>query len=1844
VLGIVNRGEAAMRCIRTVKRLRALERSDLSTLALYTPPDRDAPFVRHADRAVALPVKTTPVAAYLDRELVVETLVEAGADAVWPGWGFLAEDPLFVERSVEAGLVFLGPSAEAMRRLGDKISAKQLAERLGVPVTPWSGGAVEDAAAAEAAAVAIGYPVVIKASAGGGGRGIRMVETPEGLAEAFRSASAEALAAFGDGRVFLEKKLSGGRHVEVQIAADHHGWVRALGLRDCSVQRRHQKVVEEAPPPGLPAELDSALRRAAESVAREVGYVGVGTVEFLVDGRHFYFLEMNPRLQVEHGITEETTGLDLVELQIRIARGERLEGLSPPERGAAIEVRICAEDPDAGFLPSPGRIARFDPALGPGIRLDTGVTAGSVVPPDFDSLVAKLIASGADREQARTRLLSALEDFDLVVEGGATNKAFLIEILRSPDFVRGCVHTAWLDGLERPFPPPYALEGLIAAAILTYQANRRDALANFYADTSNLAPDRIPSSTGQEIDLTYQGEGYRLEVFAIGGWNYRVELEGRRVEANLREEGAHLARLILGGRTLRVLYDRTATGWRLEVESTVHRFGLQRAGQVRAATPAMVVAVHVEVGQAVEAGQSLGLLEAMKMEVAFSAPVSGVVAEVLVRPGQQVAAGDVLLVIEPSGADRAADSRPLRLRFAETPDPLAPLFREGLEGRLGEARFPAVEREPKGVRWRALRALRDEVRGILLGYDVDPERAERIAEFLEAPLPQRLSAAFRWRLAEIRHELAVAADIDELFRRTPSRSAAGELGPSNNERLRMYVRRIRAAGSGISEEFLARLRRALRHYGITSLAFSNALERAVVRLLASQRERVLRDRLILAILHRLQALSRVRTPLGRDPRLRAVLERIASLRGVVSDAVADAAVQTNYEIFQRPEIEARALAASQRVERELRWAETVPVALPEESLLELASAPSSLFARIRAWLDDRDLRRRALAAAAWRRRLYAPLSPSSAVSLDPTGSVELLVYPDGRRVLGVLPEPSGQCPGLREAVARAATEGPIHALEVLEATPDTVERILPEVPQAVERVTFCLDREGAQYRTFRQENGGFREDCSLQGLHPEVARRLGFARLVRFDLERQPAPEGIYCFFGKSRELPGDERLFVLADLPGFRHPRGLPVERLLPLFEQTFYEAARALRERIAVRDPDRRLLWNRITVVVSPTVAFDPSIAEPLARRLAPATRHLGLEKVVIRLEAALAGQDPRPIEAEVVDLTGTNLQLRFREPHDEPLRPASAYERKVVEARRRRVLYPYEIVRLLTESGVGPPDPAPGPSIFEEFDLDPHASKPTAVSVAGRPFGENRAAVVFGIVSTPTAKVPEGLRRVLILSDPTLGMGALAAPECDRIVAAIDLAERLELPVEWVPVSAGARIAMDSGTENLDATARVVRRIVTFTQRGGVIHVVVDGVNVGAQSYFDALATMLPHTRGALVMTPRGSMVLTGRAALEASGAVAAEDEIAIGGLERIMGPNGEAQYAASDFADAYRILYEHYRYTYVVPGEAVPRRFETADPAERDFTLEPCLGGGFETVGQIFDEATNPGRKKPFPMRPVMQALIDRDGGFLERWAPMVGAETAIVWDAHLGGWPVCLIGIESQNVPREGYRPLDGPSSWTGGTLFPLSSKKIARALNAASGNRPVVILANLSGFDGSPESMRKLQLEYGAEIARAIVNFDGAVFFVVVGRYHGGAYVVFSQELNEGLYAAALTGSYASVIGGAAAAAVVFPKEVRARALRDPRIRSLLAERGSAGLDPRSERLFEEVLLEKRAEVAQEFDRIHSVERALAVGSLSEIVEPRRLRPWLVQKVGEWYELKTGGIHRRKETGLRGRP
>jgi acetyl-CoA carboxylase carboxyltransferase component len=761
--------------------------------------------------------------------------------------------------------------------------------------------------------------------------------------------------------------------------------------------------------------------------------------------------------------------------------------------------------------------------------------------------------------------------------------------------------------------------------------------------------------------------------------------------------------------------------------------------------------------------------------------------------------------------------------------------------------------------------------------------------------------------------------------------------------------------------------------------------------------------------------------------------------------------------------------------------------------------------------------------------------------------------------------------------------------------------------------------------TFRPGPDGLAEDQVLRGLHPMMSHRLHLARLSEFELERLPAVEDVYLFHGTGRSNPKDERLFALAevrDLTAVRDDQGRVTA--LPEFELMLIEALEGIRSFQAPRKPSRRLHWNRILLHVWPVIDLSPEEIRALVERMGPASTGLGVEMTLVSGRM----QEPGGVRDRVLRFfspAGGDVVVEVDDPPLVPLRPLDESAQRVIAARRRGMLHPAEIVKMLAPARGEVTAEGQPAGDFVEHDFDAEGR----LVPVDRPPATNPTGIVVGLIRNFTERHPEGMLRVALLGDPTRALGSLAEPECTRIIAALDLAAELQVPVEWFALSAGAKIAMDSGTENMDWIAAVLRRIIEFTQAGGELNVIVTGINVGAQPYWNAEATMLMHTRGILVMTPASAMVLTGKQALDYSGAVSAEDNFGIGGYDRIMGPNGQAQYWAPDLAGACRLLLDYYEHTYVAPGERFPRRATTTDPADRDVRDAPhqAPGSDLVRVGDIFSDATNPDRKKAFDIRSVMRAAVDNDRAPLERWPAMRQAEAAVVWDAHLGGRPVTVIGIESRPLPRHGLIPADGPEQWTSGTLFPRSAKKISRAINAASGRRAVVVLANLAGFDGSPESMRECQLEFGAEIGRAVVNFDGPIVFCVVSRYHGGAFVVFSQRLNEQLETVAVRGSRASVIGGAPAAAVVFARDVEQAAARDERVIAL-DERiaaADAGERPalRAERaaLWESVLSEKRGALAAEFDAVHSVDRAVQMGSVREIIEPSALRPYLIDAV-----------------------
>lgn len=649
---VANRGEIACRVLRSAQAL------GYRTVAVFSEADAQALHVALADEAICLgPAPAS--ASYLDGSRLLAAAQRSGADAIHPGYGFLAESADFAEACAAAGIVFVGPPVAAIRAMGDKAAAKAQMRAADVPCVPGYESDAQDEAGFQAAAESLGLPLLVKASAGGGGRGMRRVDSLAALPSALSAARAEAESTFGDGRLLLERVIERARHIEVQVLGDSHGNIVHLGERDCSTQRRHQKVIEEAPSPAVDAELRERLGAAAVAAARALGYVGAGTVEMLVETPEgapasFYFLEMNTRLQVEHPVTELVTGLDLVALQLDVAAGAALPfGQQDVQlTGHAIEARLYAEDPAAGYLPQTGEILAFEAPKGEGVRCDHGLCAGLEVSPHYDPLLAKVIAYGADRAQARRRLSRALRE--TVLLGLRHNRALLLSLLDSPIFVAGDMTTDWLDGpagaalpSRLPAPAPAREALLFAAALfarrqhragddgfrLAHPASQRLALVDEAGSTHQL---RFAHGPGGRLDVV-EADGLReLRLVAETGSRARVELDRHQRGGHYAWSKDGALHLEFDGMTL-LLHEAEERGREQKARGT---------GLLRAPTSGRVIAVSVAVGDRVEAGQLALTLEAMKMETPVRCDVDGVVAEVRAEAGAQVERASLLVRIE----------------------------------------------------------------------------------------------------------------------------------------------------------------------------------------------------------------------------------------------------------------------------------------------------------------------------------------------------------------------------------------------------------------------------------------------------------------------------------------------------------------------------------------------------------------------------------------------------------------------------------------------------------------------------------------------------------------------------------------------------------------------------------------------------------------------------------------------------------------------------------------------------------------------------------------------------------------------------------------------------------------------------------------------------------------------------------------------------------------------------------------------------------------------------------------------------------------------------------------------
>ncbi|MGF1508437.1 MAG: carboxyl transferase domain-containing protein [Myxococcota bacterium] len=1799
VVALVGQGVDTSRIARALREIGLGTGRRFRTLAVVEAQGSGSIVQRSADDVVEL-----PEGLRLHQANEVAPLLAAhGVTAVVPGLG--SGEPIFpwAKRVKAEGWRFIGPSVASLRRWLEPLRLRQTAQSLGIATVPWSGKVLHSLDEVKVHAARLGFPVLLRAPTAvqtglGVARSAKELETTFAAAVERSAQAADSNA----GGVLLERLLPGVRRLEVPVVSfpDGRRWI--LDVIDASLRRRDGSVIVEAPAPGLDVAIQRKVRAAAAQFAEVLRHEHVGTMAFLYrpGTAEVTFLGYDFGRGGEHAAAEMLRGIDLAKLRVALGLDLPLPRGGPPEpRGHAMAAQLRVEPSESHPI-----LMHFRPASGPGVRTDSDARAGDRLSPQ--AAVAEIIAHGTDRWEALARLRSALAESAYIVRGGETSMSALLHVTRSPELEAGPVVVDWWieqlrEGELRS--RQHVAEALLVAAADTHAVGHVADREAFVASAAQGRPATRPP-TSRAVELELDGEVHGLVVTALDIDRYEVLTDAGRVQLRFERGMGRERVLICGGTRYAITTSRTDRVHEVLVNGEPYRIRHLPGGVVRADFPAIVVGVDVAEGEQVAAGDPVATLEAMNMELVVASKHSGRVRKVLVQRGQQVSPSQPLVWLE--SARSRADSERSRVDF-------------GILVRRSAPPPPL-----------------DVLQSFFRGFDVALDSAQEAAQVLDPASDLGPLVAAFIRLLELGPASPEIEDAPD-----------GGVRLGYGEFVASFLTTWDARN--LPQNFLSRLQEAAEAYGATSLERTPELVEALFRLHMAMARRSELVVCLLGLLGRQLEMSPA-PELGYA--YRGLLDRLIALTQSILPEVCETARAVQFRLFDGPHLARLRAGYLEEMEAATRQLEEGP---SREAIERLISGPLTVTSRLMQRGANSALRAASLEVLLRRYYRSRQLSGSDIEVLDPDGPLLCAaIAADGpghdRTIVGWL----GDLPGLIAygSVLRGALErlsGPV-GLELAIVRSDTAPHteshlrgVLSELhlPPCVDRVVFILgpspDDDGASNTsaacpTFVRGIEGFAPHLA-GSVHPMTAERLGIDRLCNFDLELVAADGDIHAFLGTGKGQPEDRRIFVHAevrDLTAVRDDAG----RLMgfPELEQVCAEALALLR-RIRRRSSRRgRAESNRLEITLRPPIGQDRQGLADTVRDFAPAAIGLGLEE--IRVNAR--DQNGEQSVFRLLNPSGLGVEVLIERPSSSPIPLMSKYEQKVAQLRRRGLTHPYDLARRLT-----PDEEAASPALprghMEELDLDDETGTLLPVD---RPPGENVSSIIVGRITTFTEAYPEGMTRVALFGDPSQAMGSLAEPECRRIIAALDLAEELDVPLEWYAISGGAEISKESGTENMDWISAVLRRIIDYTQKGRELNVVVCGINVGAQSYWNAEATMLMHTKGVLVMVPGSAMVVTGKQALDFSGGVSAEDNLGIGGYDRIMGPNGQAQYFAENLISAGKVLLRYYAHSYRAPGERFPRRRHTSDPVDRDVCTSrhgPAEGSTFATVGEVFSREHNPGRKRPFDIRSIMRAVADQDHPPLERWRDMRDAETVVTWDAHLGGRPVALLGIESRPIKRMGLIPGDGPKMWTAGTLVPQSSRKMARSINAASGNRPLVVLANLSGFDGSPESMRKWQLEYGAEIGRAIVNFDGPIAFTVVSRFHGGAFVVFSNRLHENMETFAVEGSYASVIGGGPAAAVVFAGELSKRIAADPRVveaeeqvkRSSGPGKAEAGVRLRQAR--GSAHAEHLAQLAKEYDDTHSVARAQRVGSVHHIIAPERLRPELIAAVERGIERTLAG-------------
>ncbi|MEO7446745.1 MAG: biotin/lipoyl-containing protein, partial [Humibacillus sp.] len=1093
---------------------------------------------------------------------------------------------------------------------------------------------------------------------------------------------------FGSGIVFLEKLVTGARHIEVQVIAVGQGTAWAVGVRDCSVQRRNQKVIEESASPVLAPEQVAEVKASAERLAVAVGSAGAGTVEFLYHpGEKFFaFLEVNTRLQVEHPITEVVTDTDLVKLQIYVADGGRLDELPggrPTQRGHAVEARLNAEDPDRDFAPSPGRISLLTFPSGPGIRVDTGVGEGDTIPADFDSMIAKIIASGRDRDEALARLRRALGETTVVIDGGSTNKSFILDLLAQPEIIDGSADTGWIDRVRaegRLVSHRNSGIALVAAGIEAYEDAEAIERARLLESARGGRP-QVQHAVGRAIDLKLRGAAYKVMVLRTASDRYRVSIqngdETHVIDASVDRIDDYAGRITVQGRTYRLVTATHGPVHLVEVDGVTHRVSRDEGGVVRSPAPALVVATPAAVGTEVASGAPVLVLESMKMETVLPAPFAARVRELLVTVGSQVETGAPLVRLEPTGDG----SEVAEATAAETVD---------LE-------LPATDEATASARERAERAIGD-LSANVLGFDGDPSGDRRqLSTYLTAR--DELASAGQVPLGQEIAVLELVADFAELSRNRPVEQERHTelLVHSPREHFHTYLQSLDADRAGLPDDFREKLARVLRHYGVTDFERTPELQEAVFRIFLAQQRSAPEINLATAILQRWLGEIAPEAPL--DAPAREALDRLVVATQLRFPVVGDLARSVRFRWFDQPLVDQErasvlagvgdrlsALAAepdaadhTARVEELAAIPEQIVRFLAErlhaepggelpvhEPMLEVLIrrhyrehelhglhtfvAGGRPFAVADYTLDDRPTH---LTSTIGR---VTDLTSGSA--LDEAVSADVWARPDGHQSVVDLylswpDEPA------------STDEASDHLAGLLGVLSFTTE---------VRRVAVATSPGHGRpisYFTFRPGDGSLVEDRLVRGVHPMVGRRLNLWRLTAFDVTRLEAPEDVLLYECVARDNADDRRLVALAQVRQVVVVRdddgqvtGLPhVERAIA----NCLEAIRRVRSTRGSRGS--KLDMNHVWVQIWPTIEADLSQLTALQTRIAPLTAGAGIEEVLVSANVATApGEAPLPIAGRFFYQPGSGVVGTVGAPPTERLKPLDDYASKVVRARRR------------------------------------------------------------------------------------------------------------------------------------------------------------------------------------------------------------------------------------------------------------------------------------------------------------------------------------------------------------------------------------------------------------------------------------------------------------------------------------------------------------------------------------------------------------------------------------------------